>query len=51
MNWWAASRVRTNGCDYKEKDRRLKEQFINGITDDDTMTEIKKRATEIKMTN
>ena len=33
-------RIKANECKYKERDRRLKEQFINGINDDDMMTEI-----------
>ena len=32
-------RMKTNESNYKEKDRRLKEQFINGINDE-MMTEI-----------
>ena len=27
-------RIKANKCDYKEKDRRLKEKFINDINDD-----------------
>ena len=32
-------RMKANEGWYKEKDRRLKEQFINDINDDDMMTE------------
>ena len=34
-----------------KKDRRFKEQFINGINDDDRMTEIKRGLAAIKNTN
>ena len=37
-----------NECDYKEKDRRLKEQCINSINDDDIMIEIIKELTSNK---
>ena len=33
-------RVLTNECNNREGDRRLKEEFINGISDDDMMTNI-----------
>ena len=33
-------RIKVNECEYKERDRRLKEQFINGIKDEDIMTEV-----------
>ena len=41
--------LRKNGneCGYKEKDRRLKRQFIDGINDD-KMTELIKKMTTIK---
>ena len=39
-DWIGHLRVRANECEYKEEDRRLKEQFINGINDDDLVTEI-----------
>ena len=32
-------RIKANECEYTEKDRRLKEQFINGINDDSILTE------------
>ena len=31
-------RIKAYVCRYKGKDRRLKEQFINSINDDDMMT-------------
>ena len=33
-------RIKANECCYKEKDRKLKEQFINGMNDDDMMTKV-----------
>ena len=33
-------RIEANECNYKEKDRRLNEQFINSMNNDDMMTEI-----------
>ena len=36
---------------YKDKDRILKEQFINGINEDDMMTETIRELTAIKKTN
>ena len=38
--WVGYLRMKANEYEYKEKDRRLKEQFINGIKDDKLMTEI-----------
>ena len=35
--WIGCLRVKANECEYKEKDRRLKEQFINGINNYDMM--------------
>ena len=32
--------MKANECKYTERDRRLKEQFINGINDDEMVTEI-----------
>ena len=45
MNYLGINR---NICGYKEKDKRLKEQFINVINDDAMMTEITKELTAIK---
>ena len=42
--WMGCFRIRANEFGYKEKDRRLKEQFINGINDDDMMTGIIKKS-------
>ena len=44
-------RIKANGCKYKEKDRRLKEIFINRISDKHIMIEIIKELTVIKNTN
>ena len=38
--WSDHLRIKGNECGYKLKDRRLKEQFINGINVDDMTTEI-----------
>ena len=38
--WMGCLRVKANECEYKRRDRRLKEQFMNGISNDDMMTEI-----------
>ena len=38
-------RIKGSECSYKEKDRRLKEQFINGINVDNMITE-RKEATK-----
>ena len=43
-------RIKANKCGEKEKDRKLKEQFTNGINDDDMMTEIIRELTTIKKT-
>ena len=37
--WMDCLRINASECRYKERDKRLQEQFINGINDDD-MTEI-----------
>ena len=42
--------MKVNECKYKEKDRRLKEQFINGINDDKMMAEIIGELTTVKKT-
>ena len=33
-------RIKANNCSYKEKDKSLKEQFINDIMDDDIIAGI-----------
>ena len=38
--WMGHLGVKTKECEYKERDMRLKEQFINGINGDDMITEI-----------
>ena len=43
--------IRKNEYSYKEKDRRLKEKYINGINDDDMMTEIEREQAAVKKTN
>ena len=47
-DWTGSLRIKTNECEYKDTDRRLKEQFINGINGDDTMTKIIEGMTAIK---
>ena len=44
-------RIRVNECEYKEKDRRLEGQFINGINYDNMMTEIIQELTLVKKTS
>ena len=39
---------KSNEYEYKERDRRLKDKFINGISDGDMITEIIKELTVIK---
>ena len=41
-------RIKSIECSYKEKDWKLKEQFINGINDNDMVTEIIRELTTIK---
>ena len=41
-------RIKPNECKYKENNRRVKEQFMNGINDGDMMTEIIGELTVIK---
>ena len=36
--WMGHLRIKANKRKYKERDRRLKEQFTNRINDDDVMT-------------
>ena len=43
-------RVNASDCEYKEGDRRLKEQ-LTSVIDDEMMTEIIKLLTAIKKTN
>ena len=40
MEWKGCLIIKANECSYNEKNRRLREQFINGINDDDMMTKI-----------
>ena len=44
-------RMKTNEGKYKEKDRRINEQFINGINDDEMMTEIILELPAVKKTS
>ena len=46
--WMGHLRIKANECGYKDKDRKLKEQFINGINYNDMMTEIKRKLTTIR---
>ena len=49
--WMGYLRLKANECEYKEKDRRLKEQFINGINDDEMKTEIIWELNAVKKTS
>ena len=49
-NGWAIS-VSADGCNYKEPDRKIKEQFINGINDEMKTTEIIKGVNHYEKTN
>ena len=49
--WMGYLRFKANECSYKEKDRRLKEQFINGVSDKEMMAEITSEFSTIKETN
>ena len=42
--------IKANVCGYKDRDRRLKDQFINGISDKEMVTEIIRGLTTIKET-
>ena len=44
-------RIKISEYAYKEKDRRLKEPFINGINGDQIRTEIIRKLTAVKETN
>ena len=48
--WMGCVRKKQNKSDYTE-DRRLNEKFINGINDDDMMTEIMRGLTAVRNTN
>ena len=43
-------RIKSNECNYIEKDRRLKKQLINGINDADMITEAIRELTAIRKT-
>ena len=49
--WMGHLRIKTNKCGYQQEDRRLKEQFINGIKHEDVMAEIMRDLTTIKKNN
>ena len=49
--WMDYLRIKANKCGHKERDKKLKEQFINGINDDDLMMKITRELTVIKKTN
>ena len=51
LKWIGHLRMKANECGFKEKDRKLKEQFINDISDDDIMTEIIKELIATKKIN
>ena len=46
--WIGRLKMKATECMYKEKDRRLKEQFIKGINDKSVTNEIIKDFTSIK---
>ena len=39
--------IKANECEYKEKDSRPKEEFINGINNDNMITEIIEELTTV----
>ena len=41
-------RIKASEYECKEKDRQLKKQFMNGITNDEIMTEIIRELTAVK---
>ena len=43
-------KIKVTNCKYKEYDRRLKEQFINGLDDDTIIAKIIKELTALKDT-
>ena len=45
------SQNKSKKCGYNEQDRRLKEQFMNGINDENVMTKIIMELTAIRKTN
>ena len=49
--WIGHLRIKGNHCGYKEKDRGLKGQFVNGINDDNTMAEVMNELTAPKRMN
>ena len=48
--WMGCLRIKANKSGYKEKNRRLKEQFLNDINDD-MVTKIIRELTTIKKTD
>ena len=46
--WMGRIRLKVIECSFKERDRRLKEQFINGISNEEMMTKIIREVTQIK---
>ena len=49
--WNGSLRIKAKECEYKEKDKRLKEQFINSTNNDDLMTKIKQELMAINKMN
>ena len=49
--WMGHLRIKANEYRYKEKDRRLKEQFINGINNEDKMTELPRELMAVTKTS
>ena len=45
--WMGRLRIAVAQCNYKEWDRQLKQQFIHGLYDNETLTEIKHELTNM----
>ena len=48
--WMGQLRIKANECNYEKRGKRLKEQLINGINDDDMITMIIREFTVTKKT-
>ena len=48
--WMGHLRMKANKCSYREKHIRLKEHFINGIHNDDMITEVIRKLIAVKTT-
>ena len=49
--WVGRLRIAVGECNYKELHRKLKEQFIHGLNDDEMLTELIHKLTAIKSTS